>query len=66
VLPIFFIIGIALLIFARPLGRFKKQIDTEWKVGSFSEKSYILVARVIGSVFCVISLGIFIVERFSY
>jgi hypothetical protein len=64
-LVFFFILGVAAVVFAKPLGRFKKQIDSYWKVSWASEDLYVIVVRTIGCAFCIISLGILIAENLS-
>ena len=63
-LILIFSIGVAMLVFAAPVGRFKKKVDLEWHIDWLSERAYAVIARVIGCIFCVVSVGVFIVERF--
>lgn len=63
-LILFFIIGVATVTFARPLGRLKKEIDAEVGASWATEKTYVAITRSIGCVFCAVSLGIMLVEYF--
>jgi len=65
-LLLIFLAGVASIVWARPLGRWKKQIDAEWKVDMLSESGYIWLGRVGGIFFCVLAATLYLAERFQW